>query len=387
MTSPGLPRRGFLRVLGGGVILGALAGCSSALPAEAIAAWQGPAPQEPDLRRWALSYAILAPHSHNLQSWLVDLRQPGEILLHCDLQRLLPQTDPFSRQIMMSQGTFLELLDLALRERGHRAEITLFPQGAFGPDKPDRRPVARVRVVPDATVRPDPLFAQVQRRRTNREAYQPGLPSAEALAAIRRASEGLPVRAGFTGGDPAQVQQHRAIASQAWRIELETPRTLLESYHYLRIGPAEIARHRDGISINSPVLRLVDALGLFDRTQAPGPDDRAVRQQIDDFNTRIAATPAFFWLVTEGNDRHTQVQAGRAYARAQLAATGQGLSMQPLSQALQEYPEQAGPYAAIHALVDAPPLKQTVQMWARLGHGPDIGPAPRRGLAAHVMTA
>jgi len=31
-------------------------------------------------------------------------------------------------------------------------------------------------------------------------------------------------------------------------------------------------------------------------------------------------TPAFFWMVTEGNDRKTQMNAGRAYVRAQLAA-------------------------------------------------------------------
>ena len=49
--------------------------------------------------------------------------------------------------------------------------------------------------------------------------------------------------------------------------------------------------------------------------------------------------------MTEGNDRKTQVNAGRAYVRAQLAATAHGLAMQPLSQALQEYPEQAAPYA------------------------------------------
>ena len=71
--------------------------------------------------------------------------------------------------------------------------------------------------------------------------------------------------------------------------------------------------------------------------------------------------------------------------RAQLAATAHGLAMQPLSQALQEYPEQAGPYAQIHALLGAAAPQQTVQMWARLGYGPAIGPAPRRGVAAHLV--
>jgi hypothetical protein len=126
-------------------------------------------------------------------------------------------------------------------------------------------------------------------------------------------------------------------------------------------------------------------VGLFDRTQASAPDSSAVRGQIDDFNAKLATTPAFLAMVTEGNDRFTQVNAGRAYARAQLAATAHGLAMQPLSQALQEYPEQAEPYAAIHRLLQAPPPAFTVQMWARLGYAPPIGPAPRRGVDAHIL--
>ncbi len=41
--------------------------------------------------------------------------------------------------------------------------------------------------------------------------------------------------------------------------------------------------------------------------------------------------------------------------------------MQPLSQALQEYPEQALPYAQIHSLQEVPPPRHTVQMSIRLG--------------------
>ena len=383
-------RRQFIRVAGGGVIASAvalpLAGCSSDYPAEAVQAWQGPGADGGDVRRWILSYAILAPHSHNLQSWLVDLRQPNEIWLYCDLTRLLPETDPFSRQIMMSQGTFLELLDLAARRRGLRADIELFPEGEFGPDKPDRRPTARIRLAPDPTVAPDPLFEQILRRRTNREAYESREPAAAAVKAIADSVAASPIRTGFVGAaQPQALQQHRAIAMEAWRIELVTPRTILESYKVLRVGPREIAQHREGLSINTPVVRALTALGLFDRSKAPGPDDAATTGQIKDFNAKIAGTPAFFWMVTEGNGRKTQVNAGRAYARAQLAATAQGLSMQPLSQALQEYPEKAQPYAQIHSLLEAPPPRYTVQMWTRLGFAPPVGPAPRRGVDAHVL--
>ena len=382
-------RRQVLRVLGGGAIAAAvpIGGCSSALPPEAIAAWNGPG-AEPDVRRWVLAHAILAPHSHNLQSWLVDLREPDVISLHVDLTRLLPETDPFSRQMILSQGTFLGLLDLAACQRGLRVETTPFPDGAFGPEGPDARPTARVRLVPDPAVSADPLFGQVFQRRTNREPYAARAPEASALQAIRDSVVGYPVTIGFVGPDePAGLLAHREIAMEAWRVEMTTPRVLLEAYKVLRVGPREIAEHRDGIALNAPMVRLLTALGLFDRTQPSDPDSTAVRRQIDDFNMKIAATPAFFWMTTEDNARTTQLLAGRAFVRAQLAATAQGLSMHPLQQALQEYPEQRTQYAALRRLLGVRTEGQTVQMWGRLGYGPPVGPAPRRGVDAHILHA
>ncbi len=382
-------RRNFIRVLGsGGVIFAAtpLTACQQSMPAAAIAPWQGPG-NEPDVRRWILSYAILAPHSHNLQSWVVDLRTPDEIVLRCDPARLLPETDPFSRQIMMSHGTFLELLEMAARERGLHAEITLFPKGAFGPDKIDQRPVAHVRLSPDASVTKDPLFAQVLERHTNRNAYDAARPvPAAAWQAMADAVRPNPLRFGFVGAsEPGALARHRAIAAEAWRIELVTPRTIMESYKVLRVGAAEIERHRDGLSLLDPMVVWLDRFGLFDRSRAPAPDDMATTGQIRDFGEKLDSTSAFLWMVTEGNDRVTQVNAGRAYVRVQLAATAHGVAMQPLSQALQEYPEQARPYADIHGLVGAAAPAQTVQMWARVGFAPPVEPAPRRGLDAHLL--
>jgi hypothetical protein len=382
-------RRNFIRVAGGGCVLAATAvstGCAQQMPASAIEAWQGPS-QKADARRWILGYAILAPHSHNLQSWLVEFPAPDEIVLRCDLKRLLPQTDPFSRQIMMSHGTFLELLDIAARERGLRADLTLFPEGAFAMGKLDSRPVAHVRLVPDAGVTKDPLFAQILARRTNRSKYDPArsIPD-EAWASMSEAVKPNSLRFGFVGAErPDLLKQHRAIAFEAWRIELTTPRTIMESYDVLRVGPAEIDQHRDGLYVLDPMVVWMNRLGLFDRSKAPAPDDYATTSQIKDFGQKLESTPGFLWMVTDANDRVTQVRAGQAYARVQLAATALGLSLQPLQQALQEYPEQAEAHSAIRRLLGAQAPTQTVQMWARVGYAPPVGPAPRRGVEAHIV--
>lgn len=384
-----MQRRAFVKILGGGVVLGAgMAGCSAEMPASAVQAWTQ-AGRDSDIRRWILSYAVLAPHSHNLQSWLVDLSRPDEIELRCDLTRLLPETDPFSRQIMMSQGTFIELLDIAARERGQRAEITLFPEGVFAQDRPDSRPVARIRLVADPAVAKDPLLAQVTRRRTNRNAYELARPvPAAAWQAMADAVRPHPLRFGWVGADqPAALGQHRTIAAEAWRIELQTPRTFLESLKVMRVGAAEVAEHRDGLTLLDPKVVWLSRLGLFDRRKAPAPDSFAITGQIKDFAAKLDSTPGFLWMVSSGNDRVTQVNAGRAYARVQLAATAHGVTMQPLQQALQEYPEVARPYADIHRVLKAPKPEQTVQMWARVGFAAPVEPAPRRGLDAHIVKA
>ena len=392
-----LQRRQFIRIVGGGAVstiaaatatITGLSACSPGMPSDAIEAWRGPdaaAVTNPDVRYWLLSYAILAPHSHNLQSWVADLGTPNQITLYCDLTRLLPQTDPLSRQIMMSHGTFLELLDMAARERGLRADIVLFPQGTFGPTKLDARPVATVRLTPDATLQKDPLFAQILQRRTNRSSYdiRRGVPVTAwaAMAAAAKPAGAAPIRVGYAGLDNAvALAEHRRIALKAWRIELTVPRTIMESFDVLRVGASEIAAHRDGLSLTSPMVVAMERLGLFDRTRPPAPDDYATTSQIKDFDAKLASTPGFLWMVTPGNDRATQVNAGRAYVRVQLAATAQGLAMQPLSQALQEYAEQQQPYADIHALAGANTPGATVQMWARVGYAQGVEPAPRRRL-------
>ena len=383
-------KRQFLRISGGGLIaaatLSSLTGCSSGLPPEAIAAWRPPA-ADLDIRRWAISHALLAPHAHNLQSWLVDLDTPDTIVLRLDLRRLLPETDPWSRQLVISQGTFLELLQMAANERGYRADISMFPQGEFDAKTPDSRPTALIRLAKDDGVKADPLFAHIFNRHTHRGVYENRIPNAQARQTLADSVKDFPVQLGLVTSEEASMQQHRAIAMDAWRIEMQTPHTLLESYKVLRVGPQEIAQYRDGISLNTPMVRGLVALNLFDRSKPSEPDSFALKRQISEFNNKMSTTPACVWLSTSDNSRSTQMLCGRAYVRLQLAATALGLRMHPLSQALQEYPEQTNNYKAIHELLVGKDSTATVQMWTRLGYAPAGSASPRRGLQAHLEKA
>ncbi len=113
-------RRGFLRIAGSSLVIGAAGAGGFAVtrtPTEALAPWgEAGSADYTDVRVRALSYAILAPNPHNRQPWMVDLATSGEATLYCDLDRLLPDTDPFSRQITIGLGCFLEILRMAAAE-------------------------------------------------------------------------------------------------------------------------------------------------------------------------------------------------------------------------------------------------------------------------------
>jgi hypothetical protein len=388
-----MERRAFIRVLGGGVIAAAsgtsLSGCvaSSSMPPASVEDWKGPR-NETDPRRWALGYAILAPNPHNRQPWLVDLREPNAITLYCDTTRLLPETDPLGRQILIGHGCFLELLRIALAERGLNAEVRVFPEGEVGAALADigNKPIARIALKPGD--QRDQLFGQILKRHTPKEAFDAARAIPENVISTMKASvDGFAVNFG-SAVDATLVAELRKVAMDAARVELETERTMMESVRLIRVGPEEIERHRDGISINTPFVRFASSVGLFDRNEFPKPGSTGHKQAISRYDKYTATAPAFFWLSTVGNTRTQQVQAGRAFVRSQLAAVPFGVGVHPLSQALQEFAEMKPHYDFIHQrLLGKPTASETLQMFCRIGYPTvRVEPSPRRGVQA-IMRA
>lgn len=363
----------------------------SDIPAAALEIWNGPG-NEPDARRRAVAYAVTAPTAYNCQPWLVDLREPEAIVLYCDRERLLPQTDPYGRQALIGHGAFIELLVMALAQQGILASVQLWPQGEL-PLEPrhwPHVPVARLRLASGGA--PDPLFAQVLRRRTPKQRFDTARPVSsdmlQGLTAI--APAGGTVQADGTV-DMARVRVLRKLCAAAARVEIATPGTALENLRMLRVGPQEILEHRDGFSRNDPALRLAIALGQFDRNVPASEDSESFKQTFQMFEDQANTAMGFVWLSTRGNSRTDQIAAGRAYVRQQLRATDLGVGLHPMSQPLEEFAEMAPHHAAAHDLLlgTEPPRNArspTLQMMCRLGY--PISPvqaAPRRAIGDFMM--
>jgi hypothetical protein len=377
-------RRNLLKVMGAAPILAATAQLNACATGDADTPWTHAGKPDTDPRRTALSYAILAPNPHNMQPWIVRLTGTNGIELSIDRTRLLPATDPFSRQIVIGCGAFLEVLSLAAPSTGNVANITLWPDGEPGPVLDDR-PFARVELVASPGTRLDPLAAHILTRRTNREAFDTSRPVPEAAYGALQSSisglQGSGIVMGHAG--ETDLERWRALILQAMRIEYVTPHTLQESIDVMRFGRKEATEKPWGLVLDFPFVELMRATGLLSPKALADPNSTAWKQGLSSFDESAKSAMGFVWTKSRDNKRTTQLLAGRAHARMHLQATALGLALQPWSQALQEYAEMEPLFSRVQsetgASADAP-----VQMLMRIGYGPTIGPAPRRPLSDYL---
>jgi nitroreductase len=380
-----LTRRNFILMAGTTAVIvaaGKTALDLDKMPSTAIAAWSEPRSDDLDIRKRVLSYAILAPNPHNMQPWLVDLRQPDQIDLYCDLTRLLPETDPFSRQILIGHGAFLELLDLAASAAGHRTEITYFPKGEFG-DRIDERPVASIRLIPDPNRKPDPLFQQILKRRSTKNPFDPIelLPAhGEKLAtAYNNPDCQLTIAT-----DRSRVLGLRGALQSGIEIEMRTPHTHKESIDVIRIGASEVEQYRNGVSLTGAAVGWGRIFGYVSREKLVDPTSQVFNMVLNRYRELSLATPAFAWMTTSDNRRTTQLEVGRAYARLDLKATELGVAIHPMSQVLQEYKEIQPLQQGVLSMLDIP-KGQKAQMLVRLGYAKRPDPTPRRDLQDLIL--
>ncbi|MEM9168919.1 MAG: twin-arginine translocation pathway signal protein [Pseudomonadota bacterium] len=382
-----MPTRRFVLSAGGAsAVILASGGCGRADLDRARAPWSAAGRDFADPRLNALSYAVLAPSPHNRQPWIIRLDGDDAATVFCDPERLLPQTDPPNRQIVIGFGAFLELLRQAAAERGDAVDVTPFPEGEPQPTL-DARPIAAVRFRFGAAPPRDPLFGAALARRTARTPFAEDRPVTDAmLRGLANDAFDGPSDAFAWTVDRARAARLAAICKRAWRIEVATDRTLEESVRLTRIGAREIAGNPDGISLSGAPIDFAAATGLLTREKMLDPASTAYAQTLSVYERAIDSAPAFGWIISKETTRRDELKAGAAWVRLHLAAQRAGLAFHPLSQALQEFPEMSGPYTDLHDMLGvAAPAR--IQGFFRFGFAKFPPPAPRWALETRLASA
>ncbi len=379
-----MKRRSFITLIGGGVVLGAgyaLRDRLNPVPSPASAPWRE-AGNSFEIRRKILSYAILAPNPHNLQPWRADLRQDGVITIWHDPARMLPETDPFSRQLVIGHGCFLETAAIAAREFGIELAISAFPQGEPTRTTLEDRPIARIELKSGG--QKDRLFDAITRRFSAKVPFEKDRPVAAAAAAQISAAAVHPGCRFTITSDVAEVAALRQALGHAMELELRTPPKLKESIELVRVGYSEIVANPDGIDLGGPFFEIMNQLGQMSRASMLDTSGQAFMSTVDRYWAMANTTSTIGWLTTQGNDRQAQIMAGRVYQRLALTCATLGVALHPMSQALQEYDEMSGLQRRVLGMLK-PAADEQVQMLLRLGYADRLKASPRRAVERIMM--
>ncbi len=384
-----ISRRRFIHIaglsLGTATLSSSLIGCGPIEPTLDYG-WNGPNAEIKDIRLKVLAYAILAPNPHNKQPWIIKLSQENSFDLYVDPSRLLPATDPYYRQVHISQGTFLETLAIAATGLGYRADIHYFPQGEYGNNVLKNKPIASIALVKQEGIQADPLFNYLLKRQSNKSEYlnkpltQPQL---NELAVFHgKALSNLSLV-----DSPEAKQKLEKVLTEAMQIEVGDKERDLETVKMFRFNQAEVKRYRDGFGLAQSgvggVKKFMLEKFILSRESVENNSTEFGQQAVAITQNTAASTATFGWLTTTSNTRLDQVMVGREYCRINIQTTAMGLAQHPMSQVLQEYKEVLPLQKEFKNHFN---IKQsdTVQMLFRLGEAVPVAHSPRRALQSII---
>lgn len=326
--------------------------------------------EDPRIRLTA--YGLLASNGHNMQPWKIRLDKNDSMVfyLYADSSRMTKQVDPYSRQMMVTQGTFLDYVETAGRAIGYQTNIDLFPNGSYNErnltESMDTKPVAKI-TLRKADPQSSPLFNALFIPDTNRSAYKPDPLTPAQISKLDSLSEepGFSVK---VYQDKTNVSRIGAFAMKGAVVESGVKRVMEESAKIFRANEYQKNKYRYGFSVegqgtSGTKMHLMQ--GLVTLLPSMNSEKAASDLFIQSTRESVDNTPAYVMIRTKDNSRESQVRSGMIYSRLILEASSSGLAVQPLSQILEEYPEMKQLYNGIHR--DYAPDGGTIQMLVRIG--------------------
>ncbi len=326
-------------------------------PAAATRPWP-PQPQGPGRSAsrlaWYAAVARWAPSKHNTQPWLFRITDHGLEFLS-DPTRLLPETDPFQRELVISLGAAVHIACVAARALGYTPQVELIPDGGT-------RCVARmVEAGAHAVTELDrDLLAAVAGRRTDRgpldaRTLAPSLPfELQSLAS----DTGATLRLVSTPGDRATLA---ALVERADRQLAQRPEVTAELRPWLR--EADDLRP-DGVPTNH-TRGAASYRAEFVQRDFSSPESAAAPDRLG------ADRPFVGVLFTQADCPLDWLVAGQALASVLLSAHVAGANASYLNQPI-EVPALRAELGEGLAMSGFP------QVVIRLGKGVAVAPTPRR---------
>ncbi|MGB8451866.1 MAG: hypothetical protein WCD89_05985 [Anaerocolumna sp.] len=326
--------------------------------------------EEPRVRLAALG--LLAANGHNMQPWKIKLDKSDDnvFYLYADSNRVTGEVDPYARQMMVSQGTFLEYAAIAGEQFGYKTNIELYPEGNYNESKliesMQNIPVAKITITKTNPVN-NKLYDTLFLPDTNRSAYQKDKLSADEIKKLSEINSDPSLSLEFYTDDE-NIKKIGKIAMDGIVIEAGVDRVMKESGVIFRPNEYVKNKYRYGFSVEGQgttgIMKHI-MQGMVTLFPSMNQGKAAADLFVQAGQVSIDHTPSYILIKSRDNSRINQIKSGMLYSRLIAAAHNLGLVMQPLSQVLEEYPEMEKDYTEINNSYAGD--GGTIQMLVRIG--------------------
>lgn len=317
------------------------------------------------------AHGLLAANGHNMQPWKIKLDTDKNVFyLFADSERLTKEVDPYARQTMVTQGTFIEYVRVAGEKSGYKTDINLFPDGEYDEQNLEEsmknKPVAKITITKTES-KSSALYDYMFLPDTNRGAYKKQELTPEEIKQLLAINTDSDMTLKIFQ-DEANKKNLGNYALEGAKIESGIHRINQESANVFRANEYQKNKYRYGFSVEGQgttgIMKHV-MQGLVTLFPSINNEKNSANLYVKSTQTAVDNTPAYAMIITKDNSRTEQVKSGMLYSRLILTAHSLGLVMQPPSKVLEEYAEMREQYTKIHK--DFAPKGGTIQMFFRMG--------------------
>ena len=319
----------------------------------------------PAVLRELVRYATLAPSSHNTQCWNFRLGDQSVSILP-DYQRRCPIVDPDDHHLFVSLGCAAENLVQAASAMGLRGE-TAFKAGAA-----ESLDITLVRATEVRT----PLFEAIPRRQSTRGEFDATSLAKEELALLQTAGSGHGVRVHLLT-DKQALENVLDFVVQGNTAQMRDPAFVRELKDWLRFNGGQAATLGDGLFAGSSGNPTAPGwLGdlMFDLFFTEDAEN-------DKYARHVRSSAGIAVFVSEREDKHHWIEAGRAFQRFALQATAMGVRTAHLNQPVEVASLRPQFAKSIGVSTGRPDLV------IRFGRGPEMPRSLRRPIEAVLLQA
>ncbi len=298
-----------------------------------------------DIRSQVVAFGLLAPSSHNMQSWRVvyDKSNENKMDVYLDSDRTLSVVDSNYNQLIISVGTFIAYIEKGAEGLGYKADVEYFKDGVL-PDSPSIEEIQNT-VIASVTLTKEGEFASEHLDSiggsTKRLPYLDTELSDDVMNKLVSLND-------FTNLDFNIISEEneltllKDILISGVDVESKHEAAMMETSEVMRYTTYQKNKNPYGLSLHS------DNPSVFSRTiteflatvfKQPWEKDGEFWYQRDSQN--IEQTNYFGMILSNTNTRFDQINIGLLYGKISLFVQSNNLDIQPTHQVLQDYTEMA----------------------------------------------